>query len=364
MATEISPDTTTDILTRTIRGRGGDIGVITLNRPKALNALNYDMFEALTFILKRWAYADNIKTVVLTAADGRAFCAGGDIKEVYGLREQTQKVYQYFHTEYALDHFIKHFPKPLIALLNGLTLGGGVGISIHSSHPIATENFRIAMPETIIGFYPDIGASYFFSRMPGYIGLYLALTGVTINAADAITLGLVKQVIGSAQIDTFIEVLANTHLNEQVDTHIFQLLEEFSIDPGHAKLTMQSELINKHFGGKRLIAILESLANDNHEWSQHTLQELQKRSPTSLLVTFEQIKRAEHMSFDECMQMEYRMTAEFVRQHDFFEGIRAQVIDKDKSPKWQPDTIAAVSKTMVERYFAPSEAGELEFIVE
>lgn len=297
------------------------VGVITLERCKVLNALNFAMLAALYEQLLRWQDQPEVKRVVIRSSCARAFCAGGDIRSIYNHgRENSLQSRELFKLEYQLNALIGTYKKPYIALLDGLTMGGGVGISMHGSHPIATENFQFAMPETGIGFFPDIGSSYLFQRCPGAIAMYLALTGITINLVDAVYAKLIRYHVNSAHINQPWPALLN---------------QATKLDLKQANLAKQRELIDKHFAEPSLDAIFGSLQNDPEPWAQATLKQLQSKSPTSLVVTFAQIQHTRKLSLRDCLSLDFQLSQYFLDQHDFYEGIRAAIIDKDKQPRWQ-----------------------------
>lgn len=281
------------------------MGIVTLNRPSALNALNLEMLSALHEQLLLWEKNEAILSVLIESSSPHVFCAGGDIKAVYYAHQKKQKnISQYFKKEYDLNLYIHNYTKPYIALLNGLTMGGGAGVSLHGRLRIATEHFVFAMPETGIGFFPDVGTSFILSRLPHNIGIYLGLTGTRINATEAHYTGLID-----------LDCTNGTQEN-------------------HLKDNQQH--IEKHFKFNSMEEIIESLSHDNNPWTQHTLAVLKQKSPTSLRKTLDLLRNAKNMSFDACIQQEYELACYFIESHDFYEGIRAAIIDKDKQPHWDP----------------------------
>lgn len=331
-------------------GNNGHIGLITLRRQQALNALNHAMFIALYQQLMEWEASPNIKAVIIRAAEGRAFCAGGDIRYAYLLKvNHDSGIVDFFSDEYRMDRVIYHYKKPYIALLDGITMGGGVGISIFASHRVATERLQFAMPETGIGFYPDVGASFFLPRLAHKIGYYLGLTGVTIPYQDCFALGIVNHVIAEDRQESLIQQLIDSPIpNKEAVT---QIIKKFNIDVPASNVMLQKNMIETLFSEQTLDAIIHALKNKNDAWCDETLAHLSVKSPTSLKVTLEALQRGEKQNYDTCMDMELQITTHFLHSHDFFEGIRAILIDKDKNPQWQPKTLADVSDQAIAAYF-------------
>lgn len=340
-----------------------NIGIVTLNRPKALNALSQDMILKLYHQLAKWKKDDQTKVIVIQGEGEKAFCAGGDIRKVYEARhDQELAIKHFFWDEYRLNDRIHHYQKPYVSLLDGITMGGGVGVSIHGSHRIVTERFLFAMPETGIGFFPDVGGSYFLSRCPGQTGIYLGLTGERIKAADAIYLGLADNFVSVERIAELFDTLASNNLGSDVKSAVTQVIEEASSPAGDPPLAQHREEIDACFGFTTMEEILAALKQRNNEWSHKTTELLLTKSPTSLKVTLEQIHRGKNQSFDECMRMEYRLVNRFLKGHDFYEGVRALIVDKDQKPFWQPSELSAITARAIDAYFAPlTDTPELEF---
>lgn len=341
-----------DVLFSELPGKQGDIGVITLNRPKALNALSHTMVVAMLQQIKRWSEASHIKAIVIKADEGKAFCAGGDIRYVYEHRN-NQDISAFFGDEYRLNSAIFHCPKPYIALLDGITMGGGAGISIHGSHRVATEKLLFAMPETGIGFFPDIGSSYFLSRLPKKIGFYLGLTGARIDCQDCLALGLVTHLIAQDKQQAVLHALAETEFHQDAFVAVDHVLQKFTLSARYSQLMLQQEIIANAFAKNSVEDILSTLKNNADDWSQIIAEILLTRSPTSLKVTLQELQLGATLDFDACIQMEYRIANRFLMSHDFFEGIRAVVVDKDQNPHWQPKTLAEVRINEIQPYFAP-----------
>lgn len=325
----------------------GRAGVITLNRPKALNAVTLNMVTRLGPQLEAWATDDKVSHVIIKAAPGRAFSAGGDIVQLYqwGLAKDPRFA-SFYALEYPLNVAIKRFPKPYIALIDGIVMGGGVGVSFNGSHRIVTENLSFAMPETGIGLFPDVGGTYFLPRCPGAIGMYLGLTGARVKAADAIYTKLATAYVPAEKLGDLEVAL---YLSEDVDATI----AEYAQDSGDAPLEGQKKLIGSHFRKVSVQAIFDSLTADDSEWAAKTLATLKQKSPTSLLITHRQMISGVGLSFEAAMRLEFRLVSRIVQGVDFLEGTRAVVIDKDMKPNWQPASLGEVSKSDIDAYFAP-----------
>ena len=328
------------------------IGLITLQRVQALNALTLPMILDLQHQLQTWQEDVGIHAVVIRAAAGKAFCAGGDVRGLYelGMHGHHEQM-QFFWHEYRLNHFIHHFSKPYIALMDGVTMGGGVGISMHGSHPVATEHFMFAMPETGIGFFPDIGASYLLSQCSGSLGIYLGLTGNRLNAAEALAVGLVKQQMGSENLQNMLDRLIDADLSTDAYKRVNACLKPFAIEGMPSPIMALQGAIDHCFSGSDVESIMAELEKGDDAWHSETLQLLAKKSPLSLKVTLAQLHKAKKMSMAECIKMDYRLVVHFMRDHDFYEGVRALLVDKDKSPHWQPRSLSDVTSTMLSDYF-------------
>ncbi len=336
--------------------RIGGLGVIILNRPDALNALTLGMCHAIEAKLRDWRDDAGVKAITIKGA-GRAFCAGGDIRALYDLGlARDEYPYRFYHDEYRLNALIRHFPKPYIALINGIVMGGGVGVSVHGAHRIVSENLRFAMPETGIGLFPDVGGSYFLSRCPGQLGVFLALTGTRISAADALYCGIATAFVPAAQFDDLQTALAN-------DTAIEKVIAQFAQAPSEdPSLAQHRARIDRIFSHDSVEEIVEALLWDGDAWASQTRATILGKSPISSKVAFRQLREGAKLDFNACMQMEYRLANRFIEGHDFYEGVRATVIDKGQSPAWSPDTLAAISDADVDAYFAP--LGPRELILE
>ena len=325
------------------------IGVVTLNRPTAGHALTLPMIMTLQQQLQRWENDSHIHAVVLQAAPANVFCAGGDVRSLYESRHGGPEQLQFFWHEYRLNYHIHSFKKPYIALMNGATMGGGVGITLHGSHPIASEDFLFAMPETGIGLFPDVGGSYLLSRTPGAMGIYLGLTGHRLSASEANAAGLVKHIVSEADFSSLKQALQEADLSHDAFHQVDALLQGFAI-PGTSPL-MNQEAINAVFSGSSIELIIERLTALSDPWAQETRDLLLKKSPVSLKVTLAQLQKAKTMTMAQCIEMDYCLAGHFMRGQDFYEGVRALLIDKDKMPRWQPSTLQEVTASMVADYF-------------
>lgn len=328
-----------------------NLGIIILNRPQSLNALSRDMFLLLQEQLTNWKKDKTIQAVLIRSHCEKAFCAGGDIKAIYENKHKSaDEIARYFRIEYDINRMIADFGKPYIALLHGITMGGGVGVSIHGSHCVAADNLRWAMPETLIGFFPDVGASYYLSRLPNHIGTYLALTGNSVDAAQALHLNLIQAIVPFNQFDLLEDKLSETVFEGDRFETVTKIIQDYAIKKT-AHTFPDAQTIQACFAFKTIEEIFNALSQQKTDWSLQTLSELQKRSPTSLKVTLQQLKFAKQKSVHDVLDMDFHIARKMLSQHDFFEGVRAAVIDKDKNPKWNPAELAAIPEQMVQSYF-------------
>lgn len=327
--------------------RQGAVLTVTLNRPAALNALSQGMIVQIQQGLMLWEEDPSVGLVVFRGAGGKAFCAGGDIKSTWAERANVSRNDRYFYDEYNLIRTIYHFPKPTLALMDGITMGGGYGVAGACRFRVATENTRWAMPETGIGFFPDVAASYYLLRAPGAMGMCLALTGMTIGPEDTVYGGFASHYVYAAALD---DMMAAFHEGGNVE----EVLARFHKTPVLTGLLCQhQDLIDECCGAESPQAILAALAQQSAEWAQSTLALLQTRSPLSLGVTFERMKRAAGQDFDLIIEDDYVIARRFMRGEEFFEGVRAMLVDKDKTPRWQPETLENLGQTEILNYFAP-----------
>lgn len=329
----------------------GNIGLITLNRPRALNSLTANMCIEIKKQLDAWAVMPSVQAVVVLGSGEKAFCAGGDVVKVANsFKEGTGDWRTFFHEEYRMNVAIDEFPKPYIALVDGITMGGGVGVSIPGDFWVATEKTLFAMPETGLGLFPDVGGGWFLPRLPGDTGMYLALTGARLKADDLYALGIASHVIKSEQVDDVVAALAGAEIKDNADAAY--VLAAFHRDPAPARLVPHFDDIDDHFGGVTVEEIMVSLATDESEWAQKQLSILNTKSPTSLKLTFSQLKRGAAMdNFRDNMRMEFRAVCNVMKGNDFSEGVRAILIDKDNAPVWSPATLDAVSDTDIDAHF-------------
>ncbi|HEX3500768.1 MAG TPA: enoyl-CoA hydratase/isomerase family protein [Stellaceae bacterium] len=344
--------------------RCGGLAVVTLNRPRALNTLTLGMYRTLDPDLLAWASDPSVHAVLIRGAGERAFCAGGDVRAIYEAgRGKTQGLTaDFFREEYCLIERVYRFPKPYIALLAGITMGGGAGISVHGSHRIATDRFLFAMPETAIGLFPDIGATTFLNRCPGRIGRYLGLTGARIKAEDALYCGLVTHYVPGERLTAFADALGQLAWRDgeerrQVDA----LLADFVRPAGPAPLAELRPAIDRCFAAETIEGIVAALEAEPADWARAALASLAKASPTSLKITLRQLQLGAGFDVAQALQLEYRMTQHIMQRHDFFEGVRAMLVDKDQAPKWQPADLTSVGEDEVAFYFRPIGKRELQF---
>ena len=353
------PDSSTEVLFET----RGQLGLVTLNRPQALNALTLDMVRLMNDRLATWAADGKVKAVAVTGAGGRAFCSGGDVKAV-ALDKSGVLKRDFFREEYILNHRIHTFPKPYIALIDGICMGGGKGISAHGSHRVVTENLLFAMPETNIGFFPDVGGGYFLPRCPGQTGAYLALTSRRIGATDAIYIGFATHFVPADNMPALQDALAQARWEDGADAkeQAGRIIEGFKAEPpGQSEIAPHRERIDRCFGYDTVEEIIAALQKDDSGWARETLTALYAMSPTSLKVALRQIREGDGLDFARVMTMEYRLSQAFMQGHDFYEGIRAALIDKDRKPRWSPPKVADVQDNAVEGYFAPLGERDLVF---
>lgn len=346
----------------------GPLGLVTLDRRKALNALDLAMIRAIHPQLAGWARDPEVKAVVIRGAGGKAFCAGGDVRAVAAslggpvAEGQEPLARAYFREEYALNHLIHHYAKPFIALVDGISMGGGLGLSIHGSHRVVTERLQFAMPEVAIGLFPDVGGGWFLPRFPGETGTYLALTGAHANAADAMWVGYGTHHVEHARLDAVLDELAATDWGAG-DPHevATRRLASFATDAGAAPLSAHQAAIDRCFAADRVEDILAALAalaaegaSEEAEWAETTRATLGRMSPTSLKVTLRQLRQCRALTYDEVVTIEYRLSQALTARPDFREGIRAVLVDKDRRPRWAPATLAEVRDDEVEVCFAAS----------
>jgi enoyl-CoA hydratase len=336
----------------------GEAGLITLNRPKALNALNLTMVREMRRALDAWAQDPAVTRIVVQGAGEKAFCAGGDIRQLTeDLRAgKRDEALAFWREEYQLNVAIKRYPKPYVSLIDGICMGGGVGLSLHGTVRVAGDRYLFAMPEVGIGFFPDVGGTYALPRLPGQTGMYLALTGERVRRADAMMLGLATHAVASGNIDGLREALI---AGDPVEV----ALSRVAIDPDQAPLEAERDLIDACFSADSVIDILARLdraAGEGSDFAAKTAAGMRTKSPTSMNLAFEQVRRGAAMDFEEAMKTEFRIVSRIGDGHDFHEGVRAVLIDKDNQPRWQPASLEEVDRAVIDHHFASLGERELE----
>jgi enoyl-CoA hydratase len=338
--------------------RQGAALVLTLNRPQALNALTHTMVRGLAAALDAARNDPGIGCVVVTGAGERAFCAGGDIRQLHDLGRagRLDEALTFWRDEYRLNIAIREFPKPYVALIDGIVMGGGVGVSLHGSHRLAGDRYSFAMPEVGIGFFPDVGASHALPRLPRHAGRYVALTGDRLSGADAFALGLVDACVPVAARPALIAALA---AGRPVDASV----AASRCQPEPAPIAAHLDLIDHCFEPDNLAGVLTRLreaAAGGSAFAERALHTIAAKSPTSLAIAMRQMVDGAALDFRDAMRMEFRIVSRIVRGHDFYEGVRAVIIDKDQKPKWQPERIEDIDAARIDAYFAPLGADELD----
>ncbi len=338
--------------------RMGRCGLITLCRPQALNALTLGMVRAIAAALDEWERDPQISSVAITGA-GRAFCAGGDIRLLYELGTAGRHAEQlrFWREEYRLNRRIKFYPKPYVALADGIVMGGGAGLSVHGSHLAAGENFTFAMPEAGIGFFPDVGATFFLPRLPAKAGIYLALTGARMTCGDALAFGLANGHVPAGRFAQVVERLTNG------EPAAAAIAAEAAPPPPSA-LDGQRQLIQNCFSAQDLGAILTKLdeaAAQGSDFAREAGKAIRAKSPLSLTIALRQMQIGGGFDLGEALRTEFRIASRICKSHDYYEGVRAVIIDKDNKPRWNPASIESINAAEIEAYFAPLPEGELTF---
>ncbi len=333
--------------------RDGALGHILLNRPRAMNSLTFGMVSAMAGQLDAWRDDPRVETVVITGAGDRGLCAGGDIVSLYrAIKEDTAGAATFWAREYALNLAIAEYPKPYVAIMDGVVLGGGVGVSAHGSVRIVTERTKIGMPEVGIGFVPDVGGTWLLSRAPGELGTHAGLTGGSFTGADGIELGLADHFVASDRLDEFVEALASMSASDA--------LLRFASDAPPSSLAAARPWIDECYSSDDALEILDRLDRSSSAEARAAAEVIRSKSPTAVAVTLESLRRARATpTLAEVLDTEYRVSLHFAAGTEMSEGIRAQVIDKDRAPRWSPSTLAQVTRDDVESYFAPGTTGEL-----
>lgn len=342
----------------------GQLGRITLNRPKALNALTHGMCLSMIEALEAWREDDDVKAIVVDGAGEKGFCAGGDILKLHDSgKAGDDQAWLFWRDEYRLNTLIYHYPKPYVALVDGITMGGGVGVSVHGSHRVAGDRTMFAMPETGIGFHPDVGGAFFLPRLAGEIGTWMGLTGARLKAPDAIATGVATHYCPSTNYDKLIEALESADLSDEDALEV--LLEEFSGDPGDSDLAHTRGLIDAAFAGDDFGAIFKRISEAGDAWSQKQAKILGSKSPTALYLTLKALRRGADLSFEDVMRQDLRVSCWCLTGKDFYEGVRAVIIDKDNAPVWDPMILSTASEIDYDAAFEPlDDAHEMTFLGE
>jgi len=327
----------------------GSVGLVTLNRPKTINSLTHNMVTLIDGALTQWADDPAITAVVVSGAGERGLCAGGDLVPLYhSARAGGADARKFWFDEYRLDAKVGSYPKPYVSLMDGIVMGGGVGVSAHGSVRVVTETSKIAMPEVSIGFVPDVGGTYLLSRAPGLLGLHAALSGAPFSGADAIALGFADHYIPHAALEAFTAAVVGEGVEAAVRAY-----EE---DPPPSQMLAQRHWIDQCYAGETAIEIVAALRGHDAGPANDAANLIESRSPVSVCVALQAIRRAAGLgTLEDVLRQEYRTTCGALRSHDFVEGVRAQIVDKDRNPKWSPPSLAAVTEQDVEDYFAPAD---------
>ena len=343
--------------------QAGRLGRIVLNRPKFLNALNLNMVREIQEKLNEWNENPKIGGIVVQGRGEKAFCAGGDIKRLAesAMRGELAYCREFFSTEFLLNRNIHRLEKPWIAIVDGITMGGGVGLSVHGRFQVATERTIFAMPETSIGYFPDVGASYFLSRLPSEIGTFLGLTGARLNGRDMLELGIASHYIHSKNLDEVLVGLRAVPPGEGSTQYAYDLLEKFSLKDKGDFISEHKQVIKKCFSKNSVEDIFATLEQVGGEWAEQVLDSLLRKCPRSLKVTLRQLTQGRTLDFESCMIMELRIASRFMKEGDFYEGVRAMLVDKDFRPSWQPLTLKEIGDEEVEKFFQPLSDGDLTF---
>ncbi len=327
----------------------GGVGFLTLNRPKALNSLTHTMVTAMDAALAAWAEDDTVGAVIVNGAGERGLCAGGDVVAIYhSAKAGGDDARQFWFDEYRLNARIGGYPKPYVACMDGIVMGGGVGVSAHGNVRVVTDRSKIAMPEVGIGFIPDVGGTFLLSRAPGNLGLHAALTGAPFSGADAIALGFADHYVPGADLEAF----ASTIVTDGVDA----ALRAHAQEPPPSRLAAQRDWIDHCYAGDTVTAIVAALRSQGEGPATEAADLIATRSPIALAVTLAAVRRAAALdTLEDVLVQEYRVSCASLRSHDLVEGIRAQLVDKDRNPTWSPESLAAVTDDDVNAYFAPAD---------
>lgn len=325
----------------------GNVGLITLNRPKAINSLNQPMIDALSAVLTDWARDDKVRAVLLSGAGERGLCAGGDVVSIYhSARKDGVEARRFWRDEYQLNAQISEFAKPYVAVMDGIVMGGGVGVSAHANTRVVTDTSKVAMPEVGIGFIPDVGGVYLLSRAPGGLGLHAALTGAPFSGADAIAMGFADHYVPHADGEAFRRAV--------VADGVESALAKYAVEPPPGELAAQRDWIDECYAGQTVEDIVAALRAHGAGPAHDAADLIATRSPIALSVTLAAVRRAADLpTLKDVLVQDYRVSSASLRSHDLVEGIRAQLIDKDRNPQWSPARLADVTAADVEAYFAP-----------
>ena len=323
----------------------GGIGLAILNRPSVLNVIDLNLIDALYRQLQIWERDPAIWAVVVRGAGKRAFCAGGDVKAVWAHRGDDAFMDAVYRREYVLDDYINRYPKPYVALMSGIVMGGGCGISVHGRHRVVTDTTVLAMPECKIGLFPDIAGSHFLARCPGHFGLYLGLTGAKVGGADAVRLGLADHYVPAARLDELIAGLRTTSSVEEVVSSV-----QTDLPPSQLPA---SAAVSAAFGLPSVSQIIQTLKGEPADWAGDALRAMETACPFSLQLTFRAVREAGNKSMRECLITDFRIAQRIMRKDDYFEGVRALIIDKDNAPRWDQARLADVQTEDIDACFAP-----------
>lgn len=325
----------------------GGVGFVTLNRPKAINSLNQTMVDLLATVLMSWEHEDAVHAVVLSGAGERGLCAGGDVVAVYhSARKDGVEARRFWRHEYLLNALIGRFAKPYVALMDGIVMGGGVGVSAHANTRVVTDTSKVAMPEVGIGFIPDVGGVYLLSRAPGALGLHAALTGAPFSGADAIALGFADHFVPHGDLDAFTQKIVTGGVESALAAH--------AVEPPPSTLAAQRDWIDECYAGDSVADIVAALRKQGGEPAVNASDLIASRSPIALSVTLQAVRRAAKLdTLEDVLIQDYRVSSASLRSHDLVEGIRAQLIDKDRNPNWSPATLDAITAADIEAYFEP-----------
>ena len=325
------------------------VGLVTLNRPKAINSLTHGMVTLLDAALTNWADDDSVHTVLLSGAGDRGLCAGGDVIAIYhSAKGDGSEARSFWHDEYILNAYIAAYPKPYVAIMDGIVMGGGVGVSSHGGVRVVTDTTKMGMPEVGIGFIPDVGGTYLLANAPGLLGVHAALTGAPFSGADAIAMGFADHFVPHDEIAAFSRSVITDGVDAAVSRH--------AVEPPASPLLAQRHWIDECYTGKTVADVVAALRGHDEGPAGDAADQIAGRSPIALAVTLEAVRRAGRLeTLKDVLRLEFRTSCAALRSHDLVEGIRAQLVDKDRNPQWSPATLASCSPDAVEEYFAPAD---------